>query len=342
MLGDYFVEDIVLVDRDGTQAPAGAAEVLAIGIDAQGVPRELTHQRSEARHEGSVNVVRQQNQIRSLLQYGPDLFDGLGREGHGKRVAWVDDEERLDLWIEKLLDLLVGVLEFLLLLRVYFDEVEVVVLEVRHLEVRGEDRHAERDRVAGVEDPVALQRLKGVAHGGGAAFDRVDLKRTLGSRISAHRPKQVFVNYLFVVDQHAVRDRVVIADDGIRQLVHELVGVEAELLHRPRDHFLQEGRSRHVVVLFQPVLKAASDALCLGHAAHARRQVEHPLTLSHRKLPEQEERVARRGRNPVRVAATGVQVGEGIFLRRLRSQLGDEILDLERAQFFVLLKIYVH
>jgi hypothetical protein len=44
-----------------------------------------------------------------------------------------------------------------LLLRRHFDEMEVVVLEVRHLDVRGEDRHAERDRVAGIDDPVALE-----------------------------------------------------------------------------------------------------------------------------------------------------------------------------------------
>src|SRR5437660_6375148 len=147
---------IVLVDRDATHVPAGAAEVLAVGIDAKGVSRELTHQRAEARHEGSVDVVREQDKIRPLLEHGPDLFDGFGRERHGERVAWVDDEERLDLGVEELLDLLVRVLEFLLLLRMNFDEVEVVVFEVRHLEVWGEDRYAERDRVAGVKDPVAF------------------------------------------------------------------------------------------------------------------------------------------------------------------------------------------
>src|SRR5205085_6041401 len=182
MPGDYFVENIVLVDRDGTQAPAGAAEVFAVGIDAESVPRELTHQRAEARHEGSIDVVREQDKIRPLLKHGPDLLNRLRRERHGERVAWVDDEERLDLGIQELLDLLLRVLEFLLLLRMNFDEVEVVVFEVRHLQVRGEDRLAERDRVAGVKDPVALQRLEGVAHGGGTAFDRIDLVGTLWPR----------------------------------------------------------------------------------------------------------------------------------------------------------------
>ncbi len=141
---------------------------------------------------------------------------------------------------------------------------------------------------------------------------------------------------LFVVHQHAVRHRVVVADDRIDQLVHELVRVEAELLHRPRHHPLQEGRARHVLVLRQPGLEPAGNARRLGHAADARRQVEHALALGDGELPEQEERLARLGGDPVRVAAAGIQVGERRFLRGLRRHLGEEVLDLERAQLLVL------
>ncbi len=104
------------------------------------------------------------------------------------------------------------------------DEVEVVVLEVRHLEVRREDRHAERDGVALIEDAVGLERLEDVAHGGRAALDRVDLERALRMRVAAHRPLQVLVHDLLVVHQHAVRHGVVVADDRVRQLEDELVG----------------------------------------------------------------------------------------------------------------------
>ena len=252
VVGDHLVEDVVLVDGDRAQAPAGAAEVLAVGVDADGVLRELAHQRTEARHERAVDVVGQQDQIRPLLEHVADLLDRGGRQRHGERVARVDDEERLDLRIEELVELLIRILKLVLLLRVHLDEMEVVVLEVRHLEVRREDRHAHRDGVALVEDAVALQRLEDVAHGGGAALDRVDLELALRLRLAAHRPLQVLVDDLFVVHQHAVGHRVVVADDRIDQLVDELVGVEAELLHRPRHHPLQEGRARHVVVLREP------------------------------------------------------------------------------------------
>ena len=113
---------------------------------------------------------------------------------------------------------------------------------------------------------------------------------------------------LFVVHQHAVGHRVVVADDRIDELVDELVGIEAELLHRPRHHPLQEGRARHVLVLREPGVQPPGNAFRLRHAADARRQVEHALALGDGELPEQEERLARLGRDPVRVAAAGVQV----------------------------------
>ena len=127
-------------------------------------------------------------------------------------------------------------------------------------------------------------------------------------RAAAHRPLQVLVNDLFVVHQHSVRHRVVIADDRIDQFVHELVGVEAELLHRPGHHRLQEGRARHVGVLGEPGFEAGRHARRLGHAANAGRKIEHSLALRDRELPEQEVPLARLGRDPVRVAAAGVQV----------------------------------
>ena len=141
------------------------------------------------------------------------------------------------------------------------------------------------------------------------------------------------MNDLFVVHQHAVWHRVVIADDGIHQLVHELVGVEAELLHRPRHHRLQKRCTWHVSMFLQPGFKPAGNSLCARHPAYAGWQVEHPLALSNCELPEEEERFARLSGDPVWVATTGVQVRQGIFQRRFRCHFLDEILDLERTEF---------
>ena len=51
---------------------------------------------------------------------------------HATRIAGVDDEERLDLLVFELLDLVVSELEAVLLRRLDVDHLEVVVLEVRH------------------------------------------------------------------------------------------------------------------------------------------------------------------------------------------------------------------
>jgi len=112
------------------------------------------------------------------------------------------------------------------------------------------------------------------------------------------------VNDLFVVHQHAVRDGVVIAAMmGIRQLVHELVGIEAEFLHSHGTS--PAGRTLPACRRLSTGLEPASDALALAFR-HARRQVGTRL-LSVTANAEQEERVARLGGDPVRVTATGVQ-----------------------------------
>ena len=38
MRGNLLVEDVVLVQGDDSEPPAGTAEVLAVGVDANGVP----------------------------------------------------------------------------------------------------------------------------------------------------------------------------------------------------------------------------------------------------------------------------------------------------------------
>ena len=93
--------------------------------------------------------------------------------------------------------------------------------------------------------------------------------------------------------------------------------------------------------LFSHASSRRGNARCLRHAADAGRQIHHALALGHGELTEQEERLARLGGDPVRVAATGVQIGKRRLLRALRRSLGEEILDLERAELLVLRQIQV-
>src|SRR5436190_8269026 len=156
MRGDHLVEDVVLVDRDRSEPPPGAAEVLAVGVDADRVLGELSHQRTETRDEGAIDVVGQQDQVGPFLEHGPDFLNRVWRKRDSERIARIDDEERLDLRVEELFDLFIRVLKLLFLLRMYLYVMEVVVLQMRHLQVGREDRYPERYRVAGVENPIAF------------------------------------------------------------------------------------------------------------------------------------------------------------------------------------------
>ena len=193
-----------------------------------------------------------------------------------------------------------------------------------------------------IEDAVALQRLEDVAHGGGAALDRVDLELALRLRAAAHRPLQVLVDDLLVVHQHAVRHRVVVADDRIHQLVHELVGVEAELLHRPRHH-RAAGTAR-------PACRRASSA-----TPRAGRRCPRALGMpptpggrsSTRLLSVMANCPSRKNASRGSVATQfglprpAFRYDERRFLRRLRRHLGEEVLDLERAELLVLLEVQI-
>ena len=143
-------------------------------------------------------------------------------------------------------------------------DLEVVVLEVRHLEIGREDRRAERDRVAGEQQPVGLQRLEDVAHRGGAALDRVEVELAGRARLSAHRPHQILVHDPLVVDQHAIGHRIIVADDRIDEFVDECIRLEPELLDRELHHRGQEAGTGHVRVLREPGVEAAAMPLACG------------------------------------------------------------------------------
>src|SRR5881409_2041569 len=60
-------------------------------------------------------------------------------------------------------------------------------LEMTHLEIGCEDRRAEGDGVAGMQQSVGLQRLEDVAHRRRAAFDRVKVELAGRAGAAAHR-----------------------------------------------------------------------------------------------------------------------------------------------------------
>ena len=146
---DGVVQHVVLVEADHAETPTRGAEELGPRVDQDRVPRGDRGQRSEVVHERPVDVVTQQDQVRAVVgdQVGQS-FERFGVDRPRRRVGRVHDEERLDRRVSELVDLggFVAPLVRLVLADIQLDE--LVVVEVRDLEVGGEDRRTERDRVA--------------------------------------------------------------------------------------------------------------------------------------------------------------------------------------------------
>ena len=287
-------------------------------------------------NEGAVHIIGKDDEVRPLgLDEIDQQINRIRVERHTRRVAGVHQEECLDLRIFKLLEVgggeLVGVLAF----RTDVDDVQGVVLEVRHLEVRREDRHAQGNRIPGIEQSRRLQRLEDVAHGGGAALDRIEIERAGGARLTAHSPHQVLMNDLLVVHEHAVRHRIVVTDDAVDEFMHEGIRLEAELLDGKVDHRAKADGTGAVGVVCEPVVQACRNAGCLWHAADTRRQIHAPPALGDSELAQQKERLAWLGGDPVRVAAAGIQEGKVGLRSRSPADLDQLVLDFERTQRLV-------
>ena len=336
--GNRRVEHVLLVQGDDAEAPAGAAEILAVGVDPQRISGKLAEQRAEPGHEGPVDIVSQQHEVWTFLEDAADRGNRFATERDSVRVARVDDEEGLHLRIEQRGEILVGELPALFLARLNEGHVQAVILQVRHLEIRREDGRHHGDGVAGVQEAVGLQRLEDVAHRGRAPFDRVEIERARWPGIAAHRPLQVLADDALVVHEHAIRHRIVVAENRVDELVHEVVRREAERRDGPRNDAAEERGAGHLGVRLQPAREACRDAGSFRHSAEAARQLHRALALGDGELAEQEECRARFGCDPVGVAASGVQVRDLRGFGGFRRDFREVVLDLERAERLVLSK----
>ena len=127
--------------------------------------------------------------------------------------------------------------------------------------------------------------------------------------------------------KHAVRHRIVVAEDGIAQLEDEVIEVHRELGTGEGERPSPE-RGRLRAVGLKVVAEPSTDPSPLRSPAEAGLQGG-PLGLVQRVAVELGERPAGFDRHPVRVAATGV---EHQPLGRLSSELDQLVLELERAE----------
>ncbi|MCY1365751.1 hypothetical protein D9M69_526130 [compost metagenome] len=199
---------------------------------------------------------------------------------------------------------------------------------MRDLDVGREDRHAQRDGVAGRQQVVLAQAVEQVGHGGGAAFHRVHVELAHEGVGADHFLVDVLAHDDLGQAQHAVGHRVVAAQDGLAHLVDEVAGRQAQLVAHVGHGGLDEAHAGLALVRLGEELEARLDALALRKAAHVRHVDVRALGLGHGKEAELEEAMARGGGQKVRVAAAGVE--HQAFT--LSCDLDQRILQFERAQ----------
>ena len=141
------------------------------------------------------------------------------------------------------------------------------------------------------------------------------------------------MHHLLRVPEHAIGNRVVVADGRVGELPDEGIGVEAERVDGVVERLSQQRSTRAVLRALEELAETRGDARRGRHAADAGvGLVPGPFRLAERELAHQEERLARRHGNPVRIAAARVEHGDRARLRRFVGDLDQLVLQLEGAQ----------
>ena len=116
------------------------------------------------------------------------------------------------------------------------------------------------------------------------------------------------------------------------EFVNESISVKAEFLDGELRHRGKETGARHIRMFLEPGLEPAGNAAGLRHSADPGRMLHHARALGQRELAEQEKSLARRGSDPVGIAAAGIQEGGLGRLGRCFCEIDQLVLDLERTQ----------
>ena len=183
------------------------------------------------------------------------------------------------------------------------------------------------------QQAIRTQAAENVAHRRRAPFDREQIERARRRPPVAHGPGEEALHDALGMREHPVRLRVVVADDRVRELVDERVRGEPQLRHAVRDRVAEQRGTRAGVRGVEEGAEAIGDPIACRHATQAG-LVPDALRFREPELSEQEERLARGGRDPVRISATGVQerVG-GRSAAGLSLRVADQlVLELERTE----------
>jgi len=288
----------------------------------------MAQQRDEIVGERGIHIVGQDDQIRAFFDDFGDVMQCLVIDLHGRRIARIDQEERLDLGIQQLVELLVRELPFVGLRRIDRQQHQVVVAQLRDFDVRGEDRHAERNGVSGADDVVGLQAGEQIGHGRRPAFQRVHVEVADEGVGANHFFMDVIADDDLAHHQHAVGHRVIAAKNRLAHFIDEVARIEPHLVANIRHRRFDETHAGNAFMLFGEQLEARLDPLSFRKAADMLHVHVGAFGFGHGKQAELEKTMAWRGRQEVGVATSSVQHQ----LVALGCTLHQGVFQFERAQ----------
>ena len=133
--------------------------------------------RTEAVDEGTVNIIRDDDQIRIFLHHLFQLIQSLIGKSVGSGVGGIDQEKGFYRWILQLLKFAVLNIPVVFHGGAHIDGNEVVAFDRRNLQIGCKDRCGDRNPVSRFQQPVVPERVKNVVYGGSSALCGEDLCR---------------------------------------------------------------------------------------------------------------------------------------------------------------------
>ena len=339
-LPNHRVEDVVLMNGHHPQPPAGAAEMLREGIDADRVPGQLGHRRAEAGHERAIDVVGDEDEIAALFVHQiHQPPHGAGAHGVGRRIARVHEKERLHALVGELIHFRVRILPGVGVVRpaldagVHVHDLEGEPIHVWNLDIGREGRNRQGNRVAAMQESVLHERVEDVAHRRRAPFHGEQVELPFRWPAIAHFLGEEFMHDALAAAEHPVRHGIRIADDALGQFVGEGLRIELELVDAPVPGVGQQLDAGGLRIRFKKFLKAPRETGSLRNLTSEIEDVDPAAGLFEAEAQEGSKGVARRGAKPVRVAAAGVEELGRAVARGHLGEFDQFIFQFKRTEF---------
>ena len=212
------------------------------------------------------------------------------------------------------------------------NHLEGKAIHVRDLDIRRECRNGEGDGIAAMQQFILHQCVEDVAHRRRSALDGEDVKFAGWRPTVAHLPGEKFMHDALAATKHPPGHGIEVADDALPQFISEGVGIELQLLDAVFPGVAEQLDAGRLGIVAQEGLEA------LGQTG---RQRNLPAGVGNggvaagffeAETEQGSEGIARRGADPVRVAATGIEKLGHIIAFSDLGELDQLIFEFERTE----------